>query len=155
MSDSDQVTSGGFPLHFWSENIPYTQYFWDFGDGKSASGVDVHHAFGASKTGYYDVSLTAVSPDGCVEVSTKRIWVKIPELPNTFSPNGDGMNDLFMENWEVKVYSRNGVLMYAGRDGWDGKYKGQKVSEGIYFYIVYYPSATGTSTANGYVRLIR
>lgn len=155
MSDSDQVTSGGFPLHFWSENIPYTQYFWDFGDGKSASGVDVHHAFGASKTGYYDVSLKAVSPDGCVEVSTKRIWVKIPELPNTFSPNGDGMNDLFMENWEVKVYSRNGVLMYAGRDGWDGKYKGQKVSEGIYFYIVYYPSATGTSTANGYVRLIR
>lgn len=154
-SDSDKVTSGGYPLHLWSDKIPFTQYFWDFGDGKVENGVDVFHTFNIQTDGFYDVKLRAVNPNGCTETTTKRIWITVPVLPNTFSPNGDGINEKFLENWKIQVYSRNGIILYSGTDGWDGKYKGQDVSGGIYFYVLYYPSESGTKTSSGYVRLIR
>jgi gliding motility-associated-like protein len=154
-SDSDNVTSGSYPLHLWSDNIPFTQYFWDFGDGTMESGVNVYHTFNIQTDGFYDVKLKAISPSGCTETTTKRIWITVPTLPNTFSPNGDGVNERFLENWKIQVYSRNGIILYTGTDGWDGKYKGQDVSGGIYFYVLYYPGESGTKTTSGYVRLIR
>lgn len=154
-TDSSQVSESGYPMRFWSDNVPYTEYSWDFGDGHTATGMEVGHSFAESADGYYDVKLRATSPDGCVEESIRRVWSRIPELPNTFSPNGDGINDLFLENWHIKVYSRNGIELYDGNRGWDGKYKGQPVSPGFYYYVLYYPGERGTRTSGGYVRVIR
>jgi len=53
------------------------------------------------------------------------------------------------------VYNRNGATLYEGSDGWDGKYHGNPVANDIYFFVVYYPSETGTKTKSGYVRVIR
>ena len=143
-------------VQLWSENIPYSQYLWDFGEGKTDEGNAVNHIFKNNAEGYYDVKLNVTNPSGCHESSTKRIWIKMSsDMPNTFTPNGDGVNDVFMKGWKIKLYNRNGILLYEGTDGWDGVYKGQSVAAGVYYYVVYYPTDLGAKTETGYVRLVK
>ncbi len=65
-------------------------------------------------------------------------------LPTAFSPNGDGINDVFayagnnIVELELYVFNRWGNLIFESRDlntGWDGTYKRQSVSTGVYPYI--------------------
>ena len=153
LSDKDEVASNS-PLHLWSENIPYSHYLWDFGDGNVGEGVDLYHSFGVSEDKYFDVKLKVLNPNGCVEYATKRIWITIPNLPNIFNPNG-GINDLFLKGWQIKLYNRNGILIYEGIDGWNGTYKDKVVTNGTYFYVLSYPTASGTKFQNGYVTVVR
>ncbi|MDR0755286.1 MAG: M12 family metallo-peptidase [Prevotellaceae bacterium] len=56
-------------------------------------------------------------------------------LPNAFTPHDrDGINDVFGENYDLYIFNRWGVCLFRGNNGWDGKYKGQTVSPGIYYY---------------------
>lgn len=71
------------------------------------------------------------------------------DIPNTFTPNGDGVNDYFYPRqllskgvtaFEMKVYSRWGQLVFAsnvlmGR-GWDGRFNGVDQPEGTYIYVI-------------------
>jgi len=67
-------------------------------------------------------------------------------IPEGFSPNGDGKNDLFEisglenHNYTLKVYSRYGVLLYEGnqdKEFWDGSAKnGNRVPSGTYYYVL-------------------
>ena len=155
-TENDDKVAEDADLAFWSETVPYSSYHWDYGDGTSDEGNRVTHKFKNSQLGYYDVRLTATNPNGCHEYATKRIWVKTPlEMPNTFTPNGDGINDLLLKGWQVKVYNRNGIILYEGNGGWDGTYNGQKVSPGVYYYLIYYSTSTGVKTESGYVRVVR
>ncbi|MGQ9619942.1 MAG: T9SS type B sorting domain-containing protein [Bacteroidales bacterium] len=66
------------------------------------------------------------------------------EIPNVFTPNGDGLNDKLMaktsglvEKVDFKLFNRNGQLLFQTSDpriDWDGTYKGKIVSPGVYFY---------------------
>jgi len=67
------------------------------------------------------------------------------ELPNTFSPNGDGINDFFapfpyafIESVDFKVYDRWGLQLFSTADPalqWDGKYRDEFLPDGVYYYI--------------------
>ena len=66
-------------------------------------------------------------------------------LPNSFTPNNDGLNDiflakgLFIEEFSMEIYSRWGELLFRSEDldeGWDGVYKGSLVPDGSYVYQV-------------------
>ena len=143
-------------VQFWSESIPYSAYHWDFGDGTIEDGNRVSHKFKTNQLGFYDIKLNVVNPNGCTEYATKRIWIKTPiDLPNTFTPNGDGINDRLLQGWQIKLFNRNGILLYEGNEGWNGNYKGQAVSSGVYYYQIFYPSGTGIKTESGYVRVVR
>ncbi|MEI6553991.1 MAG: PKD domain-containing protein [Paludibacter sp.] len=156
MTQNEDKVAEDVEIEFWSENIPYSAYHWDFNDNSYASGIRVSHNFKTNQLGYYDVKLDVVNPNGCHETATKRIWIKTPvELPNTFTPNGDGINEVFLKGWQIKLYNRNGILLYEGNDGWDGLYKGQTVSAGVYYYQIFYQTQTGVKTESGYVRVIR
>jgi gliding motility-associated-like protein len=80
---------------------------------------------------------------------------QVPEkvyMPNAFSPNGDGINDVFTvyssSNIKLvkalKVFDRWGAAIFSGSDfapndlqnGWDGKSKGEEVAAGVYVYFV-------------------
>jgi len=66
-------------------------------------------------------------------------------IPTVFSPNGDGLNDLFnpsgnFNQLDVKIYNCYGALIYTSiqlNEGWNGRTTaGQKCIEGTYFYII-------------------
>ena len=82
-------------------------------------------------------------PGGCGDTVCVPVQVEPRvELPNMFSPNQDGVNDLFMPRYtyvdwaEWAVYSRWGQKVFETSDptvGWDGKFLGREVSDGVYF----------------------
>ena len=154
-SDRNEVYKDNSEVRLWSESITYSDYFWDFGDEKSAQGNNQEHRYDIQGSGYYDVKLMVKNPNGCLEYATKRIWITSKTLDNTFTPNGDGIDDVFMKYWHIKVYNRNGILIYDGTDGWDGSYKGQPVSNDTYFFVVYYQSDANIKTNSGFVTVVR
>lgn len=75
-------------------------------------------------------------------------------FPNAFSPNGDGINDFFrpkshqsIVDFHATIYSRWGQKMYSWDDvkgdGWDGKFNGKDVKQGVYFIVVKAKGADG------------
>ncbi len=65
-------------------------------------------------------------------------------IPNVFTPNGDGYNDIFeyknQVQWEfeTQIFNRWGHLIFDNNvsRNWDGTYQGKRVSNGVYFYII-------------------
>lgn len=67
-------------------------------------------------------------------------------LPNVFTPNNDGQNDLFVpfpyhaiQSIDAKIFNRWGKLLFETKDPdlkWDGKAAGKPVPDGVYFYVV-------------------
>jgi gliding motility-associated-like protein len=86
-------------------------------------------------------------------------------IPNIFSPNGDGNNDLFfvrgtgITSMDLKIYNRWGNLVYSTNDqqsGWDGRFQQVECPEGAYFYVLTYSDQRGASlTKSGNVTLLR
>lgn len=129
---------------------------WDFGDGKTAQGNEVTHTYDASRAGMFEAMLRVTNEDGCVTESSIGIEaVVFPKAVNTFSPNGDGINDIFLQGFRIEVMNRNGLKIYNGENGWDGTYKGREAKEDTYFYRVIYRTATGERIKTGFVNLVR
>jgi gliding motility-associated-like protein len=90
-------------------------------------------------------------------------------VPNAFTPNGDGLNDHFkpsaigISTWTLKIYSRWGEKIFEGdmnSPGWDGMFKGQACSEGVFMYSVDWTGNTLQDTVprkgiSGSVQLLR
>jgi gliding motility-associated-like protein len=55
-------------------------------------------------------------------------------IPKVFTPNGDGINDIFMQGYEIIVFDRIGIVIFKGDNGWDGTYQNKPVPRHIYFY---------------------
>jgi len=155
-SDRQDISTRGTEIRLWTQAITNSNYSWDFGDGKIVygAGPEVSHSYQPKEAGHYDINLTVVNPNGCTENVTKRLWITNDSQLNTFSPNADGQNDVFMKGWHLKIYNRNGVFLFEGRDGWDGTYNGKTVTPDTYFFTVYYESESGTKTRTGYVTVI-
>lgn len=88
------------------------------------------------------------------------------EVPNIFTPNNDGINDLFtittknIITLNCKIYNRWGILvgeLKTINEVWDGyTTSGQKCTEGVYYWIVEYQNSTGTNKLmKGFVQLVR
>jgi gliding motility-associated-like protein len=109
-------------------------------------------------------SLTATSSDGCV--ASDNVFIKVlkaPEVPNVFTPNGDGIND----TWEIKyldsypnatigIYNRYGQQVYKSKSyskSWDGTYNNKPLPVGTYYYII--NPGNGRRQLAGFVDLVR
>lgn len=88
------------------------------------------------------------------------------QMPNIFTPNGDGINDFFepmkiigIEDATIHVYNRWGQKLFESQtasNGWSGKTRGLDCSVGTYFYVVNYSDIYGqVNTLSGSVTLIR
>lgn len=139
-----------------SDNKNIKSAVWSFGNGT----VGTYSTAATATTvfnlpGTYTVTLF-VGAGQCVESISKVITVESPSelvIPNVFTPNKDGVNDVFLlkatnlsnvsmtivDRWGEKVYE---LITDKGQVEWDGKNQfGKDVSEGTYFYIL---KATGT-----------
>ena len=86
-------------------------------------------------------------------------------MPNSFTPNGDGLNDSFkpvgtlMLEFNMKIYNRAGNLLFETEDqetGWDGLYDGKEMPFNTYIYKVEAVDNVGKShNQTGKVLLIR
>ena len=76
------------------------------------------------------------------------------EMPNAFSPNGDGINDMYkaksgyqsLVEFHAYIFNRWGQKLYEWTnpaDGWDGTYNGKDVKEGVYYVLVKAKGADG------------
>lgn len=95
------------------------------------------------------ISVIALGVSDCEnsEAGTKTATTLADDIfiPNSFTPNGDGKNDLFkvygnvLEGMEMKIFNQWGELIYSTKDlsaGWNGTYKGQLQPMGVYFYAI-------------------
>ncbi len=93
--------------------------------------------------------LNAENEFGCTAIDSVTIDLTYfieAVLPNAFSPNGDGLNDIFRFNMRgikevraFRIYNRWGQKIFEGfspEDGWDGTYKGELQDMGVYVYYV-------------------
>lgn len=92
-------------------------------------------------------TLTAASDDGCV--ASKSVIVKILRafyMPNAFTPNGDGKNDVFrippgvsLKLQEFSIYNQWGAKVFSTENsnkGWNGTIRGEQQPTGVYVYII-------------------
>lgn len=88
----------------------------------------------------------------------------VVHIPNVFTPNGDGINDIFFAdsvNYTVNeflIYDRWGVLIFESRPGkaWDGRFNNKECSDGTYYYVFRYSwMGSPVETMTGFVTLIR
>lgn len=116
----------------------YVSYHWNGGAG-SAPYLDV------STPGVY--SLQVQDENGCTASTTFEVrpYCEKIIIPNTFSPNGDGINDVWsiggLEDGDaaVTIFDRNGQIVFQSRGyslPWDGLYKGRLVPVGAYYYHI-------------------
>ncbi len=116
-------------------------------------------------------SYTVLIQNGCVTDTLKiniNFEVDCPEIfmiPNAFSPNADGINDMFRiteENITVQrfdIYNRWGIKVFESTNaaiGWDGKINGHNAEMGVYLYILEYNTniTENKKSKKGYVTLI-
>lgn len=74
--------------------------------------------------------------NGCIWDFSKTEDITVVLFPNVFTPNNDGVNDVFLEGYNLKVFDRLGTVLYSGTKGWNGIYNGVPVNKGVYLYTV-------------------
>jgi len=123
------------------------QVLWDFGDGTLSETFDPRHGF--PKIGIYKVKLFVMG-DTCTGVAEREIDLAVESsnplfIPNVFTPNGDGIHDVFIpelqsgDNFSLYILDRWGNLLFHTTDPaiyWDGRTSGNPVEEGTYFYVL-------------------
>ncbi len=148
---------GGAPLEvsFTNKSIRAEICKWEFGDDSTSSEIDPPpHTYYIP--GDYSVKLTIESSLHCID-STRFDKIAVDksdlQIPNVFTPNGDGLNDMFTVvktslRWiKVDIFSRAGISVYSFHGegevlkdwtGWDGNINNTslKASPGVYFYII-------------------
>lgn len=126
------------------------EFFWNETSVQSGS----LNTWASSKLNDLDSIWVIATNESCVSVRSEGL-VRVVDFPNAFTPNEDGKNDVFLKGYDLTIVNRWGQELYRGRDGWDGKYQGDKVSPGTYYYVVTLDNITDRKSAiKGTVLLI-
>lgn len=151
-------------INFTSNTDWGSSFEWLFGDeiGTSFDENPVY-TYQAEKDTSYKILFTAFSESMCKDTVSEIIYIKVPnseiDLPNVFTPNNDGNNDLWIikpkaqgkelpdvfAELDCRIYNRFGRMVCRfktpdeAKNGWDGTLNNNGntyVSEGVYFYRI-------------------
>ena len=142
---------------------------WTLSDGATYSGSSAQHTFNDS--GSYVVTLRIINDNDCFDEVSKIIYVNADifiHIPNSFSPNGDGINDTYglagmtqgVYKMEMDIYNQWGEKVFRSEnvnDRWDGTFRDEPAQQGVYFFKVKYtnPKQTKWFYNNGEIHLLR
>lgn len=146
------------------------RFNWNFGN-LGTSGLR-EPSFNFKDTGWVNVRLRATNAYGCSDTISKNLFIEpfiIYYLPNAFTPNDDGINDVFVgkgylgsfKSFNMQVYDRWGSVIFetnSPTEGWTGQRNnaGTLLPEGNYLYIVRYQDYKGKETImKDYFKLLR
>jgi gliding motility-associated-like protein len=164
------------PIQFLSNSTsglyPISSWYWDFGDGNYSNLENPTHNY--TETGSYTINLLVTDTLGCSDTASYLIEFD-PEftyyVPNTFTPDGDGLNQIFQPifsspidqaNYQMSIYNRWGEIIFETLDpnvGWDASYgtDGHACQTGTYTYLIFFGTTSNEEKQfiSGHVNLIR
>jgi len=142
---------------------------WEFGDGSPVVSHEPNPKHTYANRGTYNVTLTVHAPDGCADSMTKSIKVDIPSrifFANAFSPNNDGLNDVFIPeavnvgHYHLSIFNRYGQSIFESynlEEGWDGTINGEPCPAEVYIFMATYElmNTSESKTTSGTLTLVR
>ena len=154
-------------------------WIWNFGDNSQNQFVtDPYHTYEDS-IGIYQINLIVSDDLGCSDTMSKQIWITDEYwmyIPNAFTPDYDGNNDVFIEyngvrteTFKLNIYDRFSNLVYAtnqiedlecllNSNGWNGTHfkTGEDLPMGTYIYEIYFQDFEGWKHSDqGTLHIIR
>lgn len=159
--------SAPFTVNFTNNSQNATSYFWDFGNTTTNTSTNPTETY--PLIGTYTVVLIASTNSQCPDTTEVTITVYdnfTLVIPNVFTPNGDGKNDVFfitgsgIKEFECSVFDRWGLKLKQINDiniGWDGRTdSGIYTCDGTYYYMI---KVTGYDNnpieKNGFIMLVK
>jgi len=162
--DETAETSGNVVLT--DRSLHAATWNWSFGDGNGSTESDPTHTF--TGVGAFKITQIVDNGYGCPDTLVKTIDVSPTAnlwVPDAFSPNTDGLNDIFLaigvriDQFSMDIFDRWGERVFASgniEQGWDGTLKGQLAPEGVYIYAITYSMRNGgPQQLTGRVSLVR
>ena len=160
------------PINLTSDaQNPNLEFLWTPNLGISCTDCNTPNVTLSSNQTYH-VQITDTE-NGCIGQDSVEMKIvascneNLIVVPNAFSPNGDGLNDVLYVRgstldfiYNFRIYSRSGELVFETtdmNDGWDGIHNGEKVNSGVFVYYVEAPCALNGSiiTKSGNVTVIK
>ncbi|MCC6251387.1 MAG: gliding motility-associated C-terminal domain-containing protein [Bacteroidia bacterium] len=148
-TDPKETTLSNPTINFSNQSIGAESYLWQFGDRTTSTLFQPEHDYLEARE--YCIRLIAKNDFGCTDSVKECVNIK-PDftifVPNTFTPNSDGLNDVFMpimqsvQEYEIKIYNRWGIVVFNSNNpsfGWDGA--GQP--QGAFNYFIQLKTYTG------------
>lgn len=150
LDNSSNVVS---EVYFIDNSQNAVSYIWDFGNGTISTNEDPNVIYDIN--GNYLVTLVVTSALGCIDSTSEIVIIDniVTEeeiatiIPNAISPNDDGKNDVWKLNFiaakypnaYVQIFNEWGQLIFDSQgyaEPWDGKYRGDFVPDGTYYYVI-------------------
>ena len=150
----EEITESLNEVNFISHSENAYDHFWDFGDGSGINNeINPVHDF-PDVAGPYPVKLVVYNEGNtCADSITKTLLIRedlIFYVPNAFTPNESGVNDVFLPvmtsgidiyEYKLTIFNRWGEVVfisYNPAEGWDGRYNGKVVQNGVYVWQIDY-----------------
>lgn len=158
------VQDGTGPVPITDASLDAVQWSWDLGDGTTATGAPPQHLYGDPSC--YPITLVVTDAEGCTDTATAEVCVEGDyafHAPNAFTPDGDGINELFLPvstvqrplGYELRIFDGWGVQRFLSNDllqGWSG----EGASPGVYAWTVMLRDGFGRRHLHrGHVSLLR
>ncbi len=159
------VVISGASFNFINISQDASRYLWQFGDVNTSNLATPSHRYNAA--GIYAVKLYAYNPANCIDSFELKPFIVIADtapafsIPNAFSPNKDGINDIWMIQGlqgnvacKVNIYNRWGQTIFTSTDygkPWDGTYNSKPLPVDTYYYVI----TVGNKSYTGSVMLLR
>ncbi|WP_300663223.1 PKD domain-containing protein [Fluviicola sp.] len=147
-------------------------YEWNFGDGTASDLVSPVHTYSSDEFRSFTASLLVTNQYGCTDVAYGTVYMEgglIYYVPNTFTPDGNEMNGIFIpifssgldsSDFNLQIFNRWGEIVFESKDpqiGWDGTYNGSPSPEGIYTWRIEFRVSTSVERKiiHGHLNLLR
>ncbi len=131
-----------------STGINQTNWNWFFNDSSGFTSANQNTFYMYQNAGTYPVAMIVKNGWGCADTVIKIITIGNEYnlyVPNAFTPDGDGLNDIFspkgtgITKYELTIFDRWGELLFTSNDffkGWDGTFKGQPCKTDTYTWKI-------------------